>query len=299
MTTQVSFLQDNDLVYIVAPSGPIDKKYIDEGTKTLESWGLQVKVGKHVLDKEGVFAGTDKNRLFDLQEALNDKNAKAIICARGGYGAIRIAPYLDYSTFKQHPKLLVGFSDITTLHSQIHELGYSTIHGAMPKNFSLVTKESLESLQNLLFGKNKTIQIETSKFNKIGTVTNELVGGNLSILYSIRGVDFEYNYTNKILFIEDLNEYLYHIDRMLQNFKHSGIFSKISGLIVGTMSNMKQGADPYNGTIEEIILDAIKEYNIPVCFNFPCGHDEEHEALMLGGTYTLDVSQEKVSLKLQ
>ncbi len=295
MIQNPAFLQKGDCVRIVSPSGPIDKKYIDSAIKTLNFWELEVEVGKNACNKKGVFAGTDSERKADLQDALDAKHVRAIFCARGGFGAIRIAPYLDYSNFISQPKWLIGFSDITVLHSQINKFGISSIHAAMPKNFGLVTKDSLDSLQKMLFGEKESVIIPSSKYNKSGSVTASLVGGNLSILYSIRGVSLEYDYTNKILFIEDLNEYVYHIDRMLQNFKHSGIFSKISGLIVGTMSGMKQGADNYDATtIEEVILDAVKEYDFPVCFDFPSGHEEFNQALLFGSEYSLNVNQKEV-----
>lgn len=290
------FLKKGDTVAIVSPSGPIDGSYIEKAKEILTSWGLLVEVGKFATSRSGVFAGTDEQRSQDFQQAISNEKIKAIICSRGGYGAIRIVETLDYTPLISNPKWIVGFSDITVFHSKLSTLGIATIHGAMPKNFSSVTVESLESLKNILFGIVLPINWESSKCNKIGTISGKLVGGNLSILYSLRGLNLEYDYSNTILCIEDLNEYLYHIDRMMQNLKLSGILGSIKGLIVGTMSDMKNGVDEYGTSVENIILDAVKEYNYPVCFNFPTGHESLNSALIFGGEYTLEVSAEKCGL---
>ncbi|MCQ2608377.1 MAG: LD-carboxypeptidase [Bacteroidales bacterium] len=292
------FLHEGDIVTIISPSGPVTKGSLDFAIETLQSWGLQVKLGKHTYDKLGVFAGSDENRASDLQKAIEDKKTKAIICARGGYGAIRIADSIDYSSLQKRPKWFVGFSDITVFHEKLHFLGIQSLHGAMAKSFPNVTPESLQSLHDSLFGTNKAIQIKSTKFNKTGECKGELIGGNLSMIYSLRGVPFEYDYTGKILFIEDLNEYYYHIDRMMQNLLHSGVLSKISGLIVGTMSGMRNGTDTFDGSVEDIVLNVTKDYNIPVVFDFPSGHEDLNQALVFGEKYELKVTKRKVSLKI-
>lgn len=286
------FLKEGDCIAIVSPSGPIHDTDLDFAIETLHSWGLHVKIGKHAFDRYGVFAGSDKDRASDVQEALNDKNTKAILCARGGYGAIRIIESLDFNKFLRNPKWFVGFSDITVFHEKIHSLGIQTIHGTMAKGFSSVTSESIRSLKNILFGKKSNkIKQTASQFNREGKCKGELIGGNLSMIYSMRGLPFEYDYNNKILFIEDLNEYLYHIDRMIQNLHHSGILAKLSGLAVGTMSGMKNGVDEYAGTIENIILEAVKDYDYPVMFDVPSGHEKENHAMIFGQEYTLTVKK--------
>ena len=286
------FLRKNDTIGIVSPSGPIKENALDEAISILKSWGLQVKIGKNAYNHYGVFAGTDEERAEDFQAMLDDDSVKAIICARGGYGAIRMIDKLDFSTFMQNPKWIVGFSDITVFHAKIHSLEIESIHGAMAKSFPNVTAESLEYLHQCLFGRKKlTYKVAPSRANKTGKCVGQLIGGNLSMLYSMRGIDFEYDYNDKILFIEDLNEYLYHIDRMIQNLKFSNIFSQISGLIVGTMSGMKNGVDEYNGTIESIIREATAEYDFPILFGFPSGHEEENNAMILGATYSLSVTK--------
>lgn len=286
------FLKEGDTIAIVSPSGPIKTDALDFAVETLTSWGLRVTIGKHAFDKFGVFAGTDNDRAADFQKALNSKKIKAILCARGGYGAIRIVDLLDYTKFIANPKWIVGFSDITVFHAKANSLGIQSIHGAMAKSFPSVTPKSLKSLHDVLFGKYSfTFKPTNSQYNRPGTCKGELIGGNLSMLYSMRGVPFEYNYKGKILFIEDLNEYLYHIDRMIQNLKHSGILSQICGLVVGTMSGMKNGVDEYAGSIESIILDAVKDYDYPVMFDFPSGHEDANQAMMFGAQHKLTVTE--------
>ncbi len=296
MMRKPDFLQKGDIVAIVSPSGPVSKGSLDFAINTLQSWGLQVKLGKHVYDSCGVFAGKDEDRASDIQKAINDKKVKAIICARGGYGAIRVVDSIDYTALQKQPKWFVGFSDITVFHEKLHSLGIQSLHGAMAKSFPNVTPESIQSLHDCLFGKSNAIQIQSNQFNKQGSCKGELIGGNLSMIYSLRGVPFEYDYTGKILFIEDLNEYYYHIDRMMQNLLHSGVLSKISGLIVGTMSGMRNGTDTFDGSIEDIILSATKDYTIPVVFDFPSGHEEKNQALIFGETYELKATKRKVKL---
>lgn len=290
-------MEEGDTIAIVSPSGPIKSDSLDFAIETINSWGLKASIGKHAFDKYGVFAGNDADRAADFQKALNDKKVKAILCARGGYGAIRIVDLLDFSKFLKHPKWIVGFSDITVLHAKIQSIGVESIHGTMAKSFPSVTEKSLKSLHDALFGKySQTLKSTKSKFNRAGKCKGELIGGNLSMLYSMRGVPFEYDYTGKILFIEDLNEYLYHIDRMIQNLKHSCILSQINGLIVGTMSGMKNGVDEYAGSIEEIILDAVSEYNYPVMFDFPSGHEADNHAMIFGAQHKMNVEGTRLTV---
>lgn len=296
MAVLPQFLQVGDLVAIVSPSGPIDNSYIEKAKSILENWGLRVWIAPHVCAKHGVFAGSDEERCADMQAALDNSEIRAIFCSRGGYGAIRIAEKLNYTQFLQNPKWIIGFSDITVFHSKMSTLNVASIHGAMPKNFETIHAQSLQSLQSLIFGKQKTIEWQANNYNKIGSAQGKLVGGNLSVLYSIRGLSLEYIYRNAILFIEDLNEYVYHIDRMMQNFKLSGILSGLSGLIVGGMSDMKQGVDNYGTSIESLILEACKEYHFPIAFNFPSGHGAENEAFILGEEYSFSVDNECVEL---
>jgi muramoyltetrapeptide carboxypeptidase len=298
MTKSPQFLKKGDTVQIVAPAGPLDISYINAARLRLESWGLKVIVGENATARFGVFAGTHEQRCADMQAAFDNEDVRAIFCARGGYGSIHLIPLLDFTRFLKSPKWLIGFSDITVFHARLQALNVNSIHAAMPKNFDLVNTASIESLQNMLWGNYKPIKILPSPYNIHGNMQGELVGGNLSILYSLRGLPFEYDYANKILFFEDLNEYRYHIDRILQNFKQGGVFEQIQGLLVGNMSDMKQGADPHNLLIEEIILDAVGEYSFPVCFNVPTGHEQENIALQIGGVYSCECFPENVLLDI-
>jgi muramoyltetrapeptide carboxypeptidase len=297
MTVLPQFLRTGDTVAIVSPSGSIDTSYIEKGKEVLESWGLRVWKAPHVCARYGVFAGSDEERAADMQAALDTPEIRAIFCSRGGYGAIRIVEKLNYTHFVQNPKWIIGFSDITVFHSKISTLTVASIHGAMPKNFETIHAQSLQSLHNVLFGVQKTVEWQSNNYNKQGKAQGRLVGGNLSVLYSIRGLSLEYDYRGAILFIEDLNEYLYHIDRMMQNFKLSGILSQLSGLIVGGMTNMKNGTDEYGTSIETIILDVCTDYDFPIAFNFPSGHGADNEAFVVGATYTLNVETAAAYLK--
>ncbi|MCK6650038.1 MAG: LD-carboxypeptidase, partial [Bacteroidia bacterium] len=212
---------------------------------------------------------------------LDDTSIKAVISARGGYGTVRIIDKLNFSTFKKHPKWIIGYSDITVLHSHIHNMGIQTLHATMPINFK-VNEEATETLRKSLFGEKIHYSFEPHALNKNGKAEGILVGGNLSLLYALCGSNSDIDTKGKILFIEDLDEYLYHIDRMMMNLKRSGKLSGLTGLIVGGMSDMKDNAVPFGKTAEAIILDAVKEYNYPVCFHFPCGHIDRNLAIILG-----------------
>lgn len=297
MNKKPAFLQKGDTVHIVSPASPIDQSYILSAIERLSSWGLHVTLGKSVIASHGVFAGTDSQRFQDLQDALNNPDIRAIFCARGGYGSIRIVGELDFSQFVQSPKWIVGFSDITALHARVCNERFMSIHAAMPKNFDVVDAESMDSLHAMLFGISNGLLESKSVYNKIGNTRGTLVGGNLSVLYSMRAVPFEYSYANTILCIEDLNEYRYHIDRMMQNLKVSGVLASLSGLVVGEMLDMKQGADPHKFEVEEIILDAVKDYSYPVCFAMPFGHGTRNRALCIGNTYLLSVQSHMATLQ--
>jgi muramoyltetrapeptide carboxypeptidase len=295
---QPDFLKKGDTIGIVACARKISAEELQPAIDILKSWGLNVKTGKNVFNVNNQFSGTDEERAEDLQTMLNDSSIKAIISARGGYGTVRIIDKIDFTLFKKAPKWVVGYSDITVLHSHIHNLGIQTLHATMPINF-MVDKEATESLRKALFG--ETIEYTTAShiLNRKGTAEGMIVGGNLSLLYALSGSSSDIDTKGKILFIEDLDEYLYHIDRMMMNLKRSGKLSDLAGLIVGGMTDMKDNTVPFGKTAEEIILDAVKEYNYPVCFNFPAGHVDRNMALIFGKKATLTVAQnEGGNLKL-
>ena len=279
---QPPFLKQGDKVAIVSTARKITKDELSFAADILKKWGLEVSFGEHLFEKDNQFAGNDEMRTSDFQKALDNDSVKAIICARGGYGTVRIVDALDFSKFVKTPKWLVGYSDVTVMHSHIsNNLGIQTIHGTMPINFETNTQEALSSLQKALFGKQLTYEFFPHKLNRNGTCQGELIGGNLSILYSLIGSSSDVDTKGKILFIEDLDEYIYHIDRMMQNLKRSGKLSNLAGLIVGAMSDMNDNAVPFGRTAEEIILGAVSEFDYPVCFRFPIGHIDDNRAIIV------------------
>jgi muramoyltetrapeptide carboxypeptidase len=248
--------------------------------------------GRHLYGSSNQFSGTDEERAADFQAMLDDPEIKAIFCARGGYGSVRIIDRLDFSHFRSNTKWIVGYSDITVLHSHIHmHYGIQTLHAAMPVNFPAggTMNESLESLKTILEGGHMSYEIPRNEFNTKGKADGKLIGGNLSILYSLLGSPSDIDTRGKILFIEDLDEYLYHIDRMMMNLKRTGKLEALVGLIVGGMNEMNDNKIPYGQTAYEIIADAVSEYNFPKIFGFQGGHISENLGLIIGGRYEMDV----------
>ncbi|HCE54812.1 MAG TPA: LD-carboxypeptidase [Lutibacter sp.] len=290
---QPDYLKKGDTVAIVSTARKISSDQIIAAIKLLEKWGLNVVIGNTIGSEENQFAGNDEARINDFQQLLNNPKVKAIWCARGGYGTVRIVDKLDFSEFKKHPKWIIGYSDITVLHSHIHNLGIETLHATMPINIEKSSKLSIETLKKSLFGKNLSYEISADEKNKLGNAEGEIVGGNLSVLYSLLGSNSSIKTNGKMLFIEDLDEYLYHIDRMLMNLKRNGYFNNLKGLIIGGMTNMHDNEIPFGKTSEEIILDCVAEYDFPVVFNFPAGHLDDNRALILGRKATLEVGEIK------
>ena len=291
------FLKPNDQIRIVSPSGSIHPELIDGAAKVLSSWGLQVTEGKFARSEYGRFAGTKEQRIADLQEALDDPNVRAILCSRGGYGMAQIIDKLDFTTFTKSPKWLIGFSDITILHNVITNLGIASIHGIMAKHLTELPADSEQviRMKDCLFGNFPTYAIPPHQQNRTGQASGKLIGGNLSVLMALRGSQFDLPYQNDILFIEDIAEKPYHIDRMMQNLRFSGVLAQLSGLIVGQFSDCDE--DPLmKQTISEIILNAVCEYTYPVCFNFPAGHVDYNLPLILGTNASLNVNEIEVKL---
>lgn len=287
------YLQKGDTVAIVATA----RKNIDNNLKPaidlLKSWGLEVKIGSTIGLDLNQLAGTDEQRAKDFQEQLDNPNIKMIWCVRGGYGTVRMIDLLDFSKFKQHPKWIVGFSDVTVLHSHLNTMGFKSIHGIMPVTVAKASKEAKESMKVALFGHERLeYDILPHPMNKFGKAQGELVGGNLSILYSLFGSPSAIDCENKILFIEDLDEYLYHIDRMMMNLKRNGCLESIKGILVGGMTKMKDNDIPWGKDALQIIEDVTKKYNIPIVYNFPAGHVQDNRALPFGSQVTLDVNSE-------
>ena len=294
-------IKPGDKIRIVSPAGKVAEKYVLPAVEWLTRPGYKVELGKHVFDTHFQFAGTDAERLEDLQTALDDPETAAIICSRGGYGTVRIIDKLDFSGFRKHPKWLVGFSDITILHAAINKLGIATIHGAMPRFFfdeNGQSNENLDSLMQLLKGNPVEYKIETQPENRTGSCTAGIVGGNLSIMVSLLGTKYEIDTRGKILFIEDIDEYLYHTDRMMHQLKLAGKLDKLAGLLVGNFTDVKDNESPFGKTVHEIIGEAVADYNYPVCFGFPAGHDKRNLALAFGMNWNLEVSEQKAGLRI-
>ena len=291
------FLKEGDKVAIVCPASFI-RDSIDVGIKTLENWGLEVVVGKTVGTSFHQFAGDDNLRAADLQWALDDPSIKAVFAARGGYGCVRIVDQIDFSSFEKDPKWLVGFSDITVLHSHIQRnYKIATIHGQMPKSFETGTKASLETLKNALFGHTMDFAYEQTLFpNRAGKGEGKLVGGNLAILLSVLASNSDVNYKNKVLFIEDVGEAYYSVDRMLRALKRAGKLKKLNGLIVGGFSAMKDNDPAFGQRVEEIVWDIVKEYDFPVAFGYPAGHIDDNHALVFGRKVALNTTVNSVQL---
>jgi len=291
------FLRSSDQIRIISPSGSINPEFIDGAKKVISDWGLHVTEGEFARAEYGRFAGTKEQRILDLQHALDDPNVKAILCSRGGYGLSQIIDKIDFTGFVQSPKWLIGFSDVTILHNAITKHGIASIHGIMAKHLSdtAINPYPSELLHKVLFGTLPSYSIPSHELNRAGVYTGKLIGGNLSVLMGLRGSQFDLDYSNNILFIEDIAEKPYHIDRMMQNLRFSGVLSQLSGLVVGQFSDCDE--DPLMmKTIDEIIFDAVSEYNYPVCFNFPAGHVDYNLPLIIGANASLSINKNESKL---
>ena len=288
-------LKANDKVVILSPSGKIEAQWVEGLKQMLELYGLVVSVAEHTLCENGRFAGTDNERVADLQAAVSDPDVRAIFCSRGGYGLARIIDKIDLSPLRENPKWVVGFSDITVLHNALSRVGVASIHGIMAKHITLKA-EGLENLMAMLFGSNVSYEVVSHECNKQGEASGELIGGNLSVLYGLRGTPFDLDYNGKILFIEDLSERLYHVDRMIQNLRLGGVFKQIKGLVVGQFTDIDEDSS-FPGGVYGVISEAVKGCNIPVCFNFPAGHVDFNEPLKMGAQYSLKVTNDKTILE--
>ena len=298
-----AYLKKGDTIMIVAPAGRIkDKKDLEAGIQLANHWGLVVFFGNHLLSQDNSFAGTDEQRLEDLQKAFDDPSIKAIWAARGGYGSVRITDDLDFAKFMEQPKWIIGYSDITVLHNKLHELGYQSVHGQMPLTLDLenpVQKESIQTLYQTLFGKKLQYKLRSSASNRPGESSGQLVGGNLSIVYSMLGSDTNLNMQGKILFIEDVGEALYHIDRMMISLKRAGYFRDCEGIIVGDFKLKPNEGNPFGKTLEEIVMEAAEGMDFPVVFDFPAGHIDDNRSLLLGAYVDMTVNKNKTKIRFR
>lgn len=292
-----SNLQKGDKIAIISTARKISKEELQPAIDELMAWGLEVVFGKNLFNAYHQFSGTDAERIADLQWALDNEEIKAVLCARGGYGTVKIIDHIDFSKFTEQPKWIIGYSDVTVLHNHINQqFEIQTLHASMPINFSSNTVEALKSLKETLFGALPVYYVDAYEFNRKGAAEGELVGGNLSILYSLTGTASQINTEGKILFLEDLDEYLYHVDRMLMNLDRAGMLKDLKGLVIGGMTDMNDNAIPYGKTAKEIIAETIEKYNYPVCFDFPAGHLDDNRTLIMGGRVQLKVDDDRVEV---
>lgn len=290
-----AYLLKGDKIALIATARKISMPEIEDSIKSFNNWGLEVVLGKNIFKENNQFAGNDKERAMDFQNMLDDDSIKAIVCMRGGYGSVRIIDNINFSNFLKNPKWICGYSDITVFHSHINKnFGIETLHSVMPINFSNkeITQETFESFKAALFGETIFYSFEASPFSRMGSCEGELIGGNLSILYSLIGTKSDISTEGKILFIEDLDEYLYHIDRMIMNLKRAGKLDNLAGMIVGGMNEMNDNEIPFGKTAKEIISETVSEYNYPVCFDFPAGHINDNRTLILGRKVKLEINKE-------
>jgi muramoyltetrapeptide carboxypeptidase len=299
MTPTIPALQNGDLIYITAPAKAIEVECVQFAKNFLENKGFKVEISEHCLGEHHYFSGTDGERAADFQKGIDNPDVKAILCARGGYGCVRIVDSLEWAGMLRDPKYIIGFSDVTVFHQKMQNFGLESIHASMPLNFSMNSEESLNTLLNALQNIPYSIDSPSNKWNKKGIAKGKLIGGNLSILYSLLGTDDEVDYLDSILFIEDLAEQLYHLDRMFYSFAKAGLLEKIKGLVIGGMTDMKDTAVPFGKSYEEIILAHFQFRKIPIIFDFPAGHIDDNRALIFGREVELEVDNDGGKLSFQ
>lgn len=297
--TYPPFLKKGDKIALVSPAGKVCREPVELAMGLLQQEGFVVEVAAHAFGSHYQYSGTDAERAEDLQAALNDSTVKAILCTRGGYGSLRTLELVDWSIFQKNPKWLIGFSDITIFHHAISALNIASIHGVMPAFFfeNGGRTDSLERLLRLLRGAPLSYTPEPNPFNKVGRAKGVLTGGNLSLIYNLRGTRLDPDPTGKVLFIEDIAEFDYHLDRMMMNLKYGGFLAQLSGIIVGYFTDTKNSASPFGMTVEEIILDAVAAYDYPVLFGFPAGHELPNYPLVMGGSISMNITGDKVLIE--
>ena len=289
-------LKKGDLIYITAPAKSIDEASVSSAKNFFEAQGFRVEISKHCFGAFNYFSGTDEERAADLQAGIDHPEAKAIVCARGGYGCVRIVDQLQWANMLREPKWLIGFSDITVFHHRLFKLGVQSIHGTMPLNFEKNSPEALQTLVEAMTGAQKPLNWNANANNRTGKANGKLIGGNLSILYSLIATSDAYFFEGNILFLEDLAEHYYHLDRMFFSLRKSGILDRISGLIIGGMTDMEDTTIPFGMTTEEIVLQHFQFRKIPIAFDIPSGHIDDNRALIVGAEVEFVVGNELSTL---
>ncbi|HEX4876512.1 MAG TPA: LD-carboxypeptidase [Chitinophagaceae bacterium] len=296
-----AYIKKGDTIGLVCPAGYMPAEKVQTCIKALQDWGYHIKIGKTIGGgSQTYFSGTDEERLSDFQQMLDDDEVKVVLCARGGYGTGRIIDKIDFKKFRKQPKWIVGYSDVTVLHSHLYTNYYiSSLHAPMAAAFNEegFKNEFVKSLKGALEGKKAKYRCESHDFNKKGEAIGELVGGNLSLLAHLTGTASDIKTRGKILFLEDVGEYLYNIDRMMHQLKRSGKLSRLAGLIFGGFTESKDTERPFGKSVYELLHDIVKEYDYPVCFDFPVSHTDRNYALKIGVGYKFKVGKNKVTLE--
>lgn len=291
------YLKEGDTVGILCTARFIDESELLSSVNLLKRWGLKIKLGNTIGKRLNQMGGTDQEKVADFQEMIADSSIKCIWCARGGYGSVRIIDNIDFKPLLTNPKWIVGFSDVTVLHSHLNkQYKLASLHAMLCSTLSMSNEESVESLRAALFGDKLRYECAPHALNITGQAKGVLCGGNLSILYSLLSSESDIDTNGKILFLEDVDEYLYHVDRMMMALKRSGKLGKLAGLIVGSMSEMKDNEVPFGKSANEIISEHTRQFSYPICCDFPAGHLAENYSLILGANVELSVLESKVCL---
>ncbi len=292
------FLKHGDKVGLVAPGRKVKSNDVEASLNIFKTWGLEVVLAENLFSNDHSYlAGTDKQRLSDFQSMMDDNSIRAIICARGGYGSTRIIDQLDFTSFITKPKWIAGFSDITAFHLKLSKLGVASIHSTMPILFSKTESiDSVESLRKMLFGEPQQFLVDRHPSNRIGKASGQLIGGNLSLIIDSIGTDSEPDLSDKILVIEEIDEYLYKMDRMMVQLKRTGKMNNLSGLVVGHMTDIKDTELKFGEGVRDIILNHMSSFHFPIAFNFPIGHENPNLAWMNGAAAQLDATEDNASL---
>ncbi|MCU0436785.1 MAG: LD-carboxypeptidase [Raineya sp.] len=290
-------LSKGSKIGVIAPASVVEPYRIEQGIKLLQEWGFEVVLGEHVFAEYFQFAGTPEQRLSDLQRFINDDSIDAIICARGGYGVIQFIDDIDFTNLIKKPKWIIGYSDVTVLHCALQKIHIASLHAPMLKGIEEISQESRKFLREILLGEKVHYAIVPHHSNRVGKAHGKLIGGNIALLHNQIGTSTDFDTEGKILFLEDVVEPLYNIDRMMRHLDRAGKLKNLAGLMIGDISRIKPETPPFDKNTEQIIWDLVKKYDYPVCFGFPCGHEAQNYPLICGSDAKLEVWENSVFLK--